>query len=163
MGNSVLISIRPKWCELIAIGKKTVEVRKTAPKLQTPFKCYIYETLDKKYENIGVYDPNAPLYKNFVHYPGKVIGEFICANIRPVLAGYIHGACLTYDGITSYLGRNGHGCGLEIRNLVIYDKPKELSEFWSWQPSVEWKDGYPMPTHLIKRAPQSFMYVEELK
>lgn len=42
--KSVLISIRPKWCELIASGKKTIEVRKTAPKLPTPFKCYIYET-----------------------------------------------------------------------------------------------------------------------
>lgn len=42
--KSVLISIQPKWCELIASGKKTVEVRKTAPKLQTPFKCYIYCT-----------------------------------------------------------------------------------------------------------------------
>ena len=42
--KSVLISIQPKWCELIASGKKTVEVRKTKPKLETPFKCYIYET-----------------------------------------------------------------------------------------------------------------------
>ena len=42
--KSVLISIQPKWCELIASGKKTVEVRKTKPKLETPFKCYIYCT-----------------------------------------------------------------------------------------------------------------------
>lgn len=42
--KSVLISIKPKWCELIARGKKTVEVRKTRPKLETPFKCYIYQT-----------------------------------------------------------------------------------------------------------------------
>ena len=42
--KSVLISIQPKWCELIANGKKTVEVRKTRPKLETPFKCYIYCT-----------------------------------------------------------------------------------------------------------------------
>ena len=40
----VLISIRPQWCELIANGKKTIEVRKSRPKLETPFKCYIYET-----------------------------------------------------------------------------------------------------------------------
>lgn len=39
--ESVLISIRPEWCNLIADGKKTVEVRKTRPKLETPFKCYI--------------------------------------------------------------------------------------------------------------------------
>ena len=33
--KAVLISIRPKWCELIASGKKTVEVRKTRPKLES--------------------------------------------------------------------------------------------------------------------------------
>jgi predicted transcriptional regulator len=27
--QSVLISIKPQWCELIASGKKTIEVRKT--------------------------------------------------------------------------------------------------------------------------------------
>ena len=42
--KAVMISIQPKCCELIANGKKTVEVRKTRPKLETPFKVYIYET-----------------------------------------------------------------------------------------------------------------------
>ena len=42
--KSVLISIKPKYCELIANGKKTVEVRKTRPKIKFPFKCYIYCT-----------------------------------------------------------------------------------------------------------------------
>lgn len=44
MSKAVLISIKPKWCELIASGKKTVEVRKSRPNLSTPFKCYIYCT-----------------------------------------------------------------------------------------------------------------------
>lgn len=44
MSKAVLISIRPKWCERIASGEKTIEVQKTRPKLETPFKCYIYET-----------------------------------------------------------------------------------------------------------------------
>lgn len=47
MDKSVLISIRPKWCELIASGEKTIEVRKTRPKLETPFKCYIYCTAER--------------------------------------------------------------------------------------------------------------------
>lgn len=38
--KSCLLSIQPKWCELIASGEKTIEVRKTAPKLETP-SCYI--------------------------------------------------------------------------------------------------------------------------
>lgn len=42
--KSVLLSIKPKYCELIAKGKKTIEVRKSMPKLDTPFKCYIYMT-----------------------------------------------------------------------------------------------------------------------
>lgn len=41
---AVLISIRPKWCEKIISGEKTIEVRKTRPKMDTPFKCYMYCT-----------------------------------------------------------------------------------------------------------------------
>ena len=40
----ILISIRPKWCKLIADGKKTLEVRKTKPRCSLPFKAFIYET-----------------------------------------------------------------------------------------------------------------------
>lgn len=32
MSKAVMISIRPKWCEKIARGEKTIEVRKTRPK-----------------------------------------------------------------------------------------------------------------------------------
>lgn len=38
---AVLMSIKPKWCELIASGKKTVEIRKTKPLIDTQFTCYI--------------------------------------------------------------------------------------------------------------------------
>ena len=50
MSKAVLLSIKPQYCELIASGKKTVEVRKTRPKLDTPFKVYIYCTNTKKIE-----------------------------------------------------------------------------------------------------------------
>lgn len=55
--KAVLISIRPKWCELIASGKKTIEVRKTRPKIETPVKCYIYCTVGKG--NTGDILPNS--------------------------------------------------------------------------------------------------------
>lgn len=45
--KSVLISIQPKWVKKIANVEKTIEVRKTQPKLKTPFKCYIYCTKGK--------------------------------------------------------------------------------------------------------------------
>ena len=33
MSKAVMLSIRPKWMEKIASGEKTIEVRKTRPKL----------------------------------------------------------------------------------------------------------------------------------
>ena len=71
--KAVLISIQPKWCELIASGKKMVEVRKTKPKLETPFKCYIYCTKPKELFDLS-YDVSF----------GKVIGEFVCDQIDEI-------------------------------------------------------------------------------
>ncbi|MBO7213989.1 MAG: hypothetical protein J6V66_00680 [Clostridia bacterium] len=53
--KAVMISIQPKWVEKIANGEKTIEVRKTAPKLETPFKCYIYETKTKNKVGTGMW------------------------------------------------------------------------------------------------------------
>lgn len=44
--KKVLISIRPEWCELIGRGQKTIELRKTKPKIDTPFKCYAVMTIE---------------------------------------------------------------------------------------------------------------------
>lgn len=92
--KAVLISIQPKWVEKIANGKKTIEVRKTAPK-QVPFKCYIYCTYPKK--------PAYTLWlnrrtKNKFLADGKVIGEFVCDKVF-LLHPY------TYDGGSADLER----------------------------------------------------------
>nr|DAI85890.1 MAG TPA: helix-turn-helix domain-containing protein [Caudoviricetes sp.] len=77
--KSVLISIRPQWCEKIASGKKTIEVRKTAPK-EVPFKAYIYCTKGKDgYEWLYRVDNNG--YGKAQSWHGKVIGEFICDKV----------------------------------------------------------------------------------
>ena len=78
--KAVLISIQPKWCELIASGKKTVEVRKTAPKLEPPFKCYIYCTKGK-----WIWTGNVEDYGTLTTIGnGKVIGEFVCDKIEHI-------------------------------------------------------------------------------
>lgn len=177
MSKAILMSIRPKWCELIAAGKKTIEVRKTKPKLQTPFKCYIYCTKDsklqfwkgKRYSYADDHSHNA--FDRCGN--GKVIGEFVCDGIIPISIKYSDPnsrialkefpyTCLTDKEIIDYLGNGKTGYGWHISNLKIYDKPKELSEFRSYFVNVNIEDGYPMPTHQIKRPPQSFYYVEEL-
>lgn len=70
MDKAVLISIHPMWCELIMSGQKTVEIRKTKPKLKPPFRCFVYQTQPKQGGRGG--------------HSGKVIGEFLCYDIIPV-------------------------------------------------------------------------------
>ena len=102
--KAVLLSIQPKYCELIASGKKTIEVRKTRPKIDTLFKCYIYCTKQGKLFFHGKIGEKECLFKNpdtgeikFDYsfelmcckneytkdnfLSGKVIGEFVCDEI----------------------------------------------------------------------------------
>lgn len=53
--NLVMISIHPKWCGLIASGEKTVEIRRTRPKFDTPFMCYIYCTKERSKNALHLY------------------------------------------------------------------------------------------------------------
>ena len=138
MSKAVLISIRPEWCQKIMTGQKTVEVRKTRPKMDTPFKCYIYKCGN-----------------------GKVIGEFLCDEIININgAGRIPSdaarpTCLEPAELHRYLGA-ATGFGWHISNLKIYDTPRKLSEFTGLR---EMKDGFELS--LIERPPQSWRYVEE--
>ena len=109
MSKAVLISIQPKWCEKIASGEKTIEVRKSRPKLETPFKCYIYCTKAKEMHHNGCivwhedslfsadkgeikYGSSLELWgNNYEHgaiFNGKVIGEFVCDKIDFFFAKY---------------------------------------------------------------------------
>lgn len=88
--KSVLISIRPQWCEKIANGEKTIEVRKTAPK-EVPFKAYIYCTSSNVHDCIlidksGLVLTYATNHKTAIVDSGycgnsKVIGEFVCDKV----------------------------------------------------------------------------------
>ena len=138
MRKAVLISIRPGWCEKIINGQKTIEVRKTRPKMNPPFKCYIYKCGN-----------------------GKVIGEFVCDEIISIDgAGRIPSdiarpTCLEPAELHQYLGA-AVGYGWHISYLVIYDHPRDLWEFTGLR---ETKFGLaPGP---ITRPPQSWRYVEE--
>lgn len=172
--KAVLISIQPKWCELIASGKKTVEVRKTKPKLETPFKVYIYCTKDE------------PLYKSGEKFwcekagefgNGKVIGEFVCDTIITDKT-FGHNAlfkaavCLSEVEAAVYCVNN-EMYGWHISDLIIYNEPKKLSEFtkagalsyddWLYGiyngTSESTYEKYLMPFKAT-RPPRSWCYVE---
>ena len=139
--KSVLISIQPKWVEKIVNGEKTIEVRKTRPKIETPFKAYIYCTKAKEDRYILERHENGFATR----LDGKVIGEFVCDKIydlfpfsmgtgielfdAPIsLEKFCKESCLTEQEICDYIGEKD-GYGWRISDLKIYDKPKELSEF----------------------------------
>lgn len=179
--KSVLISIQWRRCDLIAIGKKTIEVRKTRPKIETPFKCYIYCIKNRKdylhmYINSGYarnfrvtgrWDSEEDIIEINSHLPaayrsnaylaeGKVIGEFVCDKVVDMRDINLEPTRLTIDEWLKYTDKHkGVVWGWHISDLIIYDKPKELSEFFT-----------PMgkrPSYMIERPPHSWCYVEELE
>nr|DAE19410.1 MAG TPA: hypothetical protein [Podoviridae sp. ctyDR6] len=191
MSKAVMLSIRPKWCEKIISGEKTVEVRKTRPKLETPFKCYIYCTVGRAgYDALWILDAPTREEYSFIAVSAylenpkgankgnrKVIGEFICDRIYE-LAPLNHApddvekqACMTREEIVDYL--RGTGYGWHIVNLKIYDTPRELSEFRRACPNSWYCESCAMyrenngtcgnESLQLKRAPQSWCYVEAMK
>lgn len=182
--KSVLISIQPKYCELIAIGKKTIEVRKTRPKIETPFKCYIYMS-QGDLKDLGSY--NEWIYKNRM----KVIGEFVCDRIEIFEKSELGikskdffalaESCVKVKEMREYIGENKIAYGWHISDIKIYDKPKELSEFnrpcpsknHNCEPCIKFGKPYTWDfdentgkifcTRKVTRPPQSWCYVEGLE
>lgn len=135
MKDAILISIHKKWVEKIASGEKTIEVRKNFPRLKQPFKCYVYETRKG-------------------NGSGKVVMEFECEKcirfhvpkkyVMPILSSRISVAsCVPEDDLREYA--NGEPLyGWKISRVKVYDKPKDVFDFG------------------VNRAPQSWVYVEEV-
>lgn len=186
--RSVLISIKPQWCEKITSGKKKIEVRKSAPK-QVPFKAYIYCTKTKNKWSLCDYEGAYQNSKGEIVYAQQhIIGEFVCDKVYSIknqgswfsVAGeeqsvtneIARQSCLDYEDMVGYLG-NKDGYGLHITDLKIYDKPKELSEFIKPPCDKPEKacekckylyevDCFEENGREISRPPKSWQYVNEL-
>lgn len=184
--KAVLMSIQPYWVFLIIAKKmgwnidkdKTVEVRKSRPKAESWNKVTkIYCSKDKR-SFAKIPKEYQPFMKQLL---GKVIGEFVCYSIdeyrrfplttfegTPFREQYISKAklaktCLSIGEINNYL--NGKTAFFyHISNLVIYDEPKELSEFSRHDNSYDNAFGWAFEDRAksvsITRPPQSWCYVE---
>ena len=175
MKKAVLISMKPKNVELVLNGYETLEIRKTRPRLETPFKCYIYCTAG----NLS-YEVDGGMVCNVIG--GKlVVGEFMCNTILPIQvecsspaalgAGIeVTGTCLTDRQILEYLGNGKQGYAWHISNLKIYNTPRSLDDFKPWNRDCKYTDlGLAIPkcetcrSCTFKKPPQIWFYVEELK
>lgn len=153
--KSIIISIQPRWCHWISRGIKTLEIRKTKPKLETPFKCYVYCTKNKDaYDRLDIHSPDGTFHKG----NGKIIGEFVCDKIEEVgvlkfpLCKYVtlnsvvdmsftQKSCLEISEVEEYLNEKT-GYAWHISELLLYNEPKDLEELGA------------------KKAPQSWQYIE---
>lgn len=177
--KSVLVSIQPYWVFLIIaktmgwnINKeKTVEVRKNYPKDENWDKVAKIYCCKNKQSFARIPKEYQPLMEKFL---GKVIGEFVCDEIIKMLPdNEIYGiydisddaviaSCLFNGDLWDY-GKGKTLYGWHISNLVIYDKPRELSEFSNGSSRLEFsntEDGFPLKWSGMKRPPQSWCYVE---
>nr|DAN23798.1 MAG TPA: hypothetical protein [Caudoviricetes sp.] len=172
MSKAVMLSIRPKWCEKIVNGEKTIEVRKTRPKLETPFKCYIYET-QGWVEKDGIMA---------FRLGGRVIGEFTCDRIygigkRGIPENFdycylslnewgnddieveiraISASCVSKEELNAYGSKAPFLYGWHITDLKIYNTPKELSKFF---PVCKYKnDDGSCPSRRVACSYQKYDY-----
>lgn len=157
---AVMLSIKPKYCELIASGKKTIEVRKTKPKLETPFKCYIYCTKES-YKGKYLHTSNQHGKLLFWHNPndttitvqpeeydytayacgGKVIGEFVCKHITDIQ--------VLNKGLFTGGYPNGN-CTLVVQNSAL--TPKDIKEYANGK---EWVYGWQISDLKIYDKPKT--------
>lgn len=188
MAKAVLISIRPEWVEKILSGEKTLELRKNKPKLEAPFKVYIYCTNQK---NTILWNARSYIYIDDHNHNafdrcwnGSVVGEFVCDTyVTDKTFGhdalFNAAACISEPDVVAY-SAGTQLYGWHISDLKIYDTPKQLNEFW-FPPELycekERCGGCPYDQvadvngeysfdcewkRPLTRPPQSWCYVEEL-
>ena len=147
--KEVLISIRPEWCDLILTGAKELEIRRTRPKIEPPFKCHIYCTKYRRRGINGFLKPDG----NYIFGNGNVIADFICDKIIDIGVPYpaysaqmnqdiLKAACMSYSEMHRYAGHDTV-YGLHISDLHIFDHSESLDKYG------------------VKRAPQSWCYVDD--
>lgn len=159
-----MISVNSEWCKKICKGEKIVKIQKIYPKIQTPFKCYIYCTMHHPYISIsyGKLDKFNYRTNTVGRCNGKVIGEFTCDCINKFTPDDMkQQACLTREEYFKKVGYNWH-----ISNLKIYDIPKELNNFYPFKNYIdnicdEFKSTSGKDGGCIKHPPQSWCYVNE--
>ena len=175
--KAILISIRPQHTCNILNDIKWWEIRKKFPKDYVGW-VYIYCTKDKKYAN---------LINRGGFLTGMVVARFWCDKVEDYVNGclwknednsysdyekMLKPSCLTEDELYDYCEDLSFKA-IHITKLEIFDKPKEISEFYrlgAWKVYEEQFDSSYMKrteqeimkslSQTLTRAPQSWCYIE---
>lgn len=180
--KEVLRSVKPYWLYLILTGKKTVEIGKSCPQAKDWNKVVeVYCSKDMRSFNRIPEEDKEWMRK----YLGKVIGEFICDKVEKFEEQIEEGGLYytlrnDFNEATQLDNWELHDYGKgkpiyawHISQLKIYDKPKELSEFFAkcripeskckccdYCSELEDRYGRFYNIKRVIRPPQSWMYIE---
>lgn len=165
--KSIILSIKHRHNENIHSGAKTNELTTNPPEIECPFKVYNFDTLSSG----GC---------------GKVVSEWICDSMETyricmgIPKHLLDTGCVTSNEIMRYTNNGDKDLtAMHISNLKIYDKPKELSEFYipcysgcskceykSWDTAYGGEIKEMVCTVCnrkpLTRPPQSWCYAEEV-
>lgn len=175
MSKTVLLSINPEWCAQILNGEKTLEIRKNYPKVNEPFKVYLYCTKKGRplvYGDVfrgnwemeycttyGWSRDDADLMWGILN--GKVVGEFTCDYVKCYTARGIYQTKIEVNGayVPERLRWNAGAC-LDSEAMYNYSKGKDL---YGWH--ISDLQIYEEPKELsdlgLTKAPQSWCYIKE--
>lgn len=173
--KAVLMSIRPRHDKNILNGFKTLEIRKKFPKDYVGW-VYIYNTKSTKDGVLKLAYIGGKLefilsYDKTSKYQGKVVGRFWCDKVEEIDHWYsmlpcFNQTCLSSSEFVDYVGSD-IAYALSITKLEIFDKPKELKEFFVYSHSVSGvgMDGKDKTFEVLKpltKAPQSWCYIRDV-
>ncbi len=142
--KAILLPIQPRWCELIAAGKKKYELRKMIPNQTVwPVTVYVYQSKHK-----WTYST----YDTISDWQGKVIGKFTFKKATPILTETVkkileddcvgmidepitrevlYGSCVLAEDIIKYVNGKDVIYGWRIDNFELFEKPMNLSDFYT--------------------------------
>lgn len=189
--RAMLMAIRPEWLVKILNGEKTIEVRKLFPKDYVGWVyLYCSKGIKKNYHVIEVIDTDTGWRGYEYDYylssdssylddclEGKVVARFWCDKVEEIVCHNMFNAptyntellferqlciksCLGVYDLFDYLG-NKNGYAIHISKLEIFDRPKELSEFYNYDREYyDSKSVIRLVKKYLTKAPQNYCYIE---
>lgn len=127
----VILSIKPKWAELIYSGKKIIEWRKSFPKIiQCEFskieKVFLYETAPVK-KITGYFEFNES-------YPVYLISDIDALSNQCL----IENGCVPKEDLKRYKGKNDCLYGWIVGKVTKFKVPFDLVSFNLKRPPQSW-------------------------
>ena len=146
--NSIVLSVKTRWCDLILSGRKTIEIRRGCWP-ENEWRIIWGGSLAAG--NLAPLDEEEISRRVYIYRTGKngaIVGEFECGLesdcfVASKICSVPKEACMTQDEFLAYIGDRENVLCICINRLKVYDEPRTLADVG------------------LKRAPQSWCYARK--